>query len=484
MSTRLQGGTRGLVLCAALAALAAAVPAGHAAAAAERSVEDRLADLEKRLGELEASLRRAIDQGATVDAAELRRQLDVVTKELERMKVGEAAGAGEPTSVHGLGPAASKVYGVPRGVSIGGYGEALYQDFDATRDDGARTGTASTADFLRGVLYFGYKFDDRIVFNSEIEYEHATTGAGDEDLGEVSVEFATLDFLLHPSANVRAGLVLLPVGFLNELHEPPIFLGARRPEVENRVIPSTWREVGAGVFGDAGPFSYRAYVVNGLDAEGFSAASGLRGGRQSGSRAEARDLAGVARLDYHGVPGLLLGGSYYAGDSGQGAEDAAGDVIDGRITLYELHGEYRYKGLQVRGLWASADVDEAGAISREILGLDTMDPDPNVASAAARASVGSRIRGWYAEAGYDVLAHLSERTRQSVTPYVRYERLDTQDQVPRDFVTTGAADLRLVTYGAAYKPIAQVVIKAEIQDFRRGDGAGTDQVNVAVGYLF
>src|SRR4030095_768336 len=112
-------------------------------------------------------------------------------------------------------------------------------------------------------------------FNSEIEYEHATTGEGDEEKGEVSVEFAYLDYLIRPEVNVRAGLVLIPVGFINELHEPPVFLGARRPEVEDRIIPTTWRELGAGVFGDAGPITYRAYVVNGLDSSGIEAGGPL-----------------------------------------------------------------------------------------------------------------------------------------------------------------------------------------------------------------
>src|SRR5690606_5504586 len=117
----------------------------------------------------------------------------------------------------------------------------------------------------------------------EIEFEHASTGQG----GEVSVEFAYLDYLATPHLGVRAGMVLVPMGFVNELHEPTTFLGTTRPLTESTIIPTTWRENGAGVFGDIGDFSYRAYVINGLDAVGggssraggFSAA-GLRGGRQ------------------------------------------------------------------------------------------------------------------------------------------------------------------------------------------------------------
>src|SRR5204862_6228332 len=140
----------------------------------------------------------------------------------------------------GLGPAAAKVYGRDRGVAVGGYGEALYQRFASRADDGTPAGRNDTLDLTRAVLYFGYKFDKGIVFNSEIEYEHATTGEGDEEKGETSVEFAYLEFPLGRDWGVRAGQLLVPVGFINELHEPPFFLGARRPDVETIIIPSTW----------------------------------------------------------------------------------------------------------------------------------------------------------------------------------------------------------------------------------------------------
>ncbi len=443
-------------------------------AAEEQTTEERIAELERRVSELEAALREAIASGTITDGAELQRRIDLLTKELEKLKLGQAAAPKELKPAHGLGPAASKVYSVEHGVTIGGYGEVIFQDFDARRDDGERSGQNSEFDFTRTVLYFGYKFSERFVFNSEIEYEHASTG----EEGEVSLEFGTLDFMLHESANIRAGLVLIPVGFINELHEPPVFHGVRRPDVENRILPATWRENGVGVFGSSGPFAYRAYVVNGFDAEGFSASSGLRGGRQDGSRAEARDLAFVARGDFQGVPGLVVGASLYTGDSGQGREDVNGDVIKGTVTLYDIHAELDFKGAQFRGLWSSVDVDDAGEISRDILGLDPLDPED-----ASRA-VGNSLQGWYAQAAYDVLTPAGDRTSQSVTPFVRYERYDTQNRVPEGFSTTGINDVRVVTYGVTYKPIPNLALKVDFQDYDRSDRSGTDQFNAAVGYLF
>ncbi len=430
---------------------------------------ERIAHLEARIAALETALAR-VRRGEPAKGAEtpsieeLERRIDLLAEELAQARMGRAGAPAELRSVHGLGLGASKVYEADQGISFGGYGEALFEDYDARRDDGERTGAESQADLLRAIVYFGYKFNDTIVFNSEIEYEHASTG----EEGEVSVEFATLDFLLHETASVRTGMVLLPIGFVNELHEPPIFLGARRPDVESAIIPTTWRVVGAGLFGEVGPFSYRAYVVNGLDATGFSASSGIRGGRQDGSKARARDLALTARVDFHGVPGLVLGASWYGGDSGQGVEDPmTGDAVEGGVTILEAHGEFNFRGFNLRGLWARVEIDDADTIS-----------------ALNGQTIGSRLEGWYAQAGYDVLSFLGETTRQAVIPYVRYERYDTQDEVASGFTTTGAHDVRVLTYGVAYKPHPLIAIKVDYQDYDRGDGTGRDQVNAAVGYVF
>src|SRR5438105_12880532 len=265
---------------------------------------------------------------------ELERQIDIITRELEALKTPQKPVVAEaPAPQLGLGAAASKVYRAEPGVSIGGYGEFAY--------DRPEHGSAS-ADVTRAVLYTGYKFNPRVLFNSELEVEHATTELG----GSVGVEFAYLDFLLHPRVNVRAGVVLLPMGLINEQHEPTAYLGAHRPEVEERILPTTWSEIGAGVFGDAGNFTYRGYVVTGLDSSRFSAAEGVHEGKQGGANAKADDLAVVGRLDWRPLEGALIGGSLYTGDSGQGAG------YRGRVTLGELHADARFRGISLRALAA------------------------------------------------------------------------------------------------------------------------------------
>lgn len=407
----------------------------------------------------------------TTELARLRQQIEAITRQLEAMQLGQDVVRAD-TGVAGFGPAASKVYRVSQGVSVGGYGELLYENFDATREDGAPSGETDQLDALRAIVYVGYKFDDRLLFNSELEFEHGSTDEG----GSVSVEFAYIDYRFSDAFGARAGLLLVPMGFLNELHEPPIFLGTTRPLTEQRIIPSTWRENGIGVFGQRGDVSYRAYLVNGFDGAGSSAsgfsASGLRGGRQKGSRALAEDLAGVVRADYAGVLGLTVGGSVYLGNSGQGARLPPPDTaqtIGARTTIWEGHIEYRARGLDLRALLAVASVDDVAELNA-------------AGSLTGAASIGERLVGWYLQGGYDVLR--SVRSQHQLVPYLRYERLNTQDRVPAGFAADPATAREVLSIGAAWKPIVNVVVKADYQLHANDAETGVNQVNLALGYLF
>ncbi len=398
--------------------------------------------------------------------AELSRRIDVLAAELEKERLGTAAAPVPDQVERGLGPAAAKVYRTEHGVSVGGYGEMLYENFAAERDDDLASGRSDRLDYLRAVLYVGYRFTDRWLLNSEIEFEHGSTGKG----GEVSVEFAYVDYLWRPEVNVRAGLLLLPVGLVNELHEPTVFLGARRPAVEQVLIPTTWRENGAGVYGDVGPVSYRSYVVAGLSAAGFSAA-GIRGGRQSGARSIAEDWAWVGRLDWTGRPGLLAGGSVYAGRSGQGLTGADGTEIGVATTLVEGHGEWLWRGLRLRGLAVRSWIGDAAALSAAL------------GDTTATVVVGEEQNGGYIEAGYDVFS-ARPRGELSLVPFVRYEQLDTQAAVPAGFSSNPATEQDIWTFGLAFQPIDQVVMKLDYQDVDNGAGTGVNQFNVALGYIF
>lgn len=390
----------------------------------------------------------------------LERKTDVLSQEVEKLRTNlTIPDEAKYKSAYGLGPAASKVYQIGKGLSIGGYGEANYQAY--VDDKGSNK---NNADMERLVLYTGYKFNDRILFNSELEFEHATTGEGAEEKGEVSVEFAALDFFIDPIANVRAGMVLMPMGFINQIHEPPFFFGNNRPEVERRIIPSTWREIGVGLFGQITPdLTYTAYIVNGLDANGFSS-NGIRDARQSGSQATAEDFGHVVRLDYtpHYLPGVTVGGSAYVGNSGQNIPN-----IDAFTQLYEGHVQWKYRGLEFRTLGSWGHIDDAAALS-----------------AHNGSTIGSENYGWYTELGYDVLPLLMPSTTQYLAPFFRYEQFDTLAGVPVGYLDDESKDRYIYQFGLQYKPIPNVVIKADYRNFNAKKGILGDDVNLGFGFIF
>ena len=415
---------------------------------------------------------------------EVEKKLDAALAEIARMQTGGADSATATFGSHrGFAPAASKVYGVASGLSVGGYGEMLLESFDRHREDGALTDRAAQLDLYRVVFYLGHKFNDELLFNSELEWEHSgvtdeasvqvdpSSGQGEAELsGESTIEFAYLDWSPRRAFGLRAGKVLVPMGLVNEQHEPPVYLGARRPDVERNLVPSTWGANGAGVFGELGNgLEYRAYVLEGLDANGLSAANTIRGGRQGGSGSAITHPAFAARLDWRGTAGLVQGVSAYTADTWQGAQPT-GVRLSPRVSLLDLHARWQWRGLQTAGLWVQGSLTDAGALS-DARGL------------TGSARLGERFFGGYLEAAYDVLPALHPGTRYSLLPYARFESYDTQDSVPGG--SESASNERTVlTLGAAFKPHPNVVVKADRQQRSNAADTESNQWNMALGWMF
>jgi len=192
-------------------------------------------------------------------------------------------------------------------LTIGGYGEVHYhQPFSSdTRMNGE-------LDVHRMVILFGYQFSERTRFITELEFEHVS---------EVYVEQAFLQHKLSRAINLRAGLLLIPMGIVNEYHEPTTFNGVERPLIDNKLAPTTWREAGAGFSGtiQSAALKYQAYVVNGFNGYDGTARlngkSGLRGGRQKGASSYISSPNFTGKLEYYGIRGLNVGLSGYWGDT-------------------------------------------------------------------------------------------------------------------------------------------------------------------------
>ncbi len=407
-----------------------------------------------------------VEQAATPDAVqieELRRRVDILAAELEQLRSGESRQVeftDERRQSLGLAPSAAATYRrASEGVSLAGYGEMLLENFNSENEAGAGGAPTTRLDFLRAVFYAGYRFNDKFLFNSEIEIEHSD---------EISVEFAYVDYLASEHLTLRGGMILLPLGLVNEFHEPTVFAGTKRPETERRILPTTWRENGAGILGSAGIVNFRAYVTNGLRGAGFSSA-GLRGGRQKGGKALAANLAFSGRLDITPVPGIFAGLGLYNGRSGQEQVVLDGTRLDVGTTVVEVHGQAQLRGFDLRALFAQASVDQAGRASRA-LRLPTGAP------------IAETMQGGYLQAGYNVLSQFN--TPLALTPYVRYERVDTQHRVPAGFVRDLSRDGVLKTLGVELKPIPNVALKTDYQWVANEAGTGRNQFNVNLGYAF
>ena len=358
-------------------------------------------------------------------------------------------------SYAGAGAGASRVHQQPKGLSIGGYGEVVYTNF--------ADGRADFAEVLRLVLYVGYRFNEMIVFNSEIEFEHGAS--------EIGIEMAYLDFLFLDQLKLRVGNVLVPVGFLNENHEPIFFYGVYRPLVDRFIIPTTWNQIGVGVYGDLGPLRYKAYLIAGLDAfidgEPLEARSWIRNAR-SGEFGRARTWAGVASVNADVGP-ATFGGSFYGGNAGQGYTTTTGARISPTVLLGEVHALVAWKGLSARAIMAWGSLSQAGAVS-EALGK------------APEEYVGSRSWGGYVEAGYDVLTLVG--SSMSLTPFLRFEALNPQSAVEGAGVLDPALNQRVITTGIDFKPIPQVVVKANWQQITSQAPGTLRQWDLGIGFVY
>ena len=340
----------------------------------------------------------------------------------------------------GLGAAASKVYYSKNPLSIGGYGEIHYSHY--------KNSGLNETEVNRFVPYIGYKFSDNIILNSEVEFEHG--GA------EVSVEQLYVDFLLDPTFNVRVGHQVVPMGLVSLNHEPVLFNTVKRPDVETYLIPSTWHENGLTLHGKTENFNYTAGAVVALDM-GLAEHDGtvetdtygknwINNGRRGGyeRNAQTSNLAAVARLDYTGINGLLVGTSFYTGEAGPSTN--AKNV--GRLTLLDVHAQYQSDGFKIKGLYTQAHLSHADSyLGLHTVGTTTLNFPFHPESA----------RGGYVNMEYNVLPYFTQTNRR-LPIFFQYENYNLAASM-----VNGEAfgNTQSFTYGLNYFPHEQVVLKGE-----------------------
>lgn len=441
---------------------------------------------------LAATLLAAAPAYAETPDEALARRLDALTQELEALKTqvkqlkaqnealaaqqeGSTAGAGAGVAPGTTTTVALDPYTAPTGVStqasantvlgrtsLFGYGEINYNHYD---HDSSRT----EATVRRAVFGIGYRYDENTRFVSEFEVENAVVSA--EDGGEFEVEQFYVDHRFTDWANLKAGLLLIPSGYINTTHEPPRYFGVERNFVETAIIPSTEREGGIALYGSTRyGLSYDIGVTTSFNFANWDFGSNegrespLGAAHQELSNARAADLAQYVALNYDGIRGLNIGASVFTGEAGQNQPNFTASP---HFTLTEAHARYVRGPLQLQALYAQGHISDTAAV--------------NLANVGQPTPIPSNFHGWYLQSAYRVWKH---RDLEFV-PFFRYERFNTADNyaaLPAGLGLPGQGTETVRTYGASFFLNPNVVFKADYQQF--GIDKASNRFNLGVGLQF
>ena len=445
-------------------------------------------------GTLALALGMAVSPAARADEAALKSEIDALRAEVaalqaavRQMQAGQAQATVQPAPATATvvaatpPPAAAPAVSSPAVVAtqpaagdsalasttLWGYGELNYN-----RPTGEAGNTQ--ADLRRAVIGFGHSFDESTRVYGEFEWEHAVASADDQ--GETEVEQLYVEHSLAENYGVRAGLMLIPLGLLNEHHEPANYYGVERNFVETAIIPTTWREGGVAMYGttDSG-FSWNVGVGTGPDLGKWDPASDE--GRESplGSihqelqLAKAHDLSGFGVLNWQGIPGLLVGGGVFAGKIGQDTPDFPAEGA--QLVLSEAHVRWQPGPFDLSALYARGTISDTQALNLTYLGQPT--PVPKA------------FWGGYAQGAW----RAREWNESSLLPFVRYEEFNTGAAYaaqPQGLDSLPLPTEKVWTAGVSYYLNPNVVFKLDYQDFNRDDAAlgYGDRFNLGIGYQF
>ncbi|MBI3345684.1 MAG: hypothetical protein HY020_00555 [Burkholderiales bacterium] len=411
----------------------------------------------------------------TATEAELARKLDALAAELASVKAQlvqlqqqRAAQPGPAAPVSAAAPATAPAAPViaadaPRSepaTVITSYGEINY-------NRPTKAGQNAQADIRRFVLGYEHRFDSKTKVVTELEVEHAVASASDG--GEVAIEQAYIEHQIRPDLALRAGLFLMPVGLLNENHEPTAFYGVERNFVETAIIPTTWREGGIQLVGtfDSGLTLQgglsTSFNLNKWDATSTEGRDSPLGSiHQEMAQAKGHDLAMFGAANWRGIPGLLLGGSVFSGQASQGLATAKS-----RITLWDVHARWTPGRWDFSTVYSRGSISNTAALNLPLIGNDTLIP--------------KSFDGFYVQGAYK----LWSSDDYALLPFVRWERFNTAKSyadLGPGLTPDAARAERVITVGANFRLSQNIVFKADYQRFREATDA--NRYNLGVGWSF
>ncbi len=381
--------------------------------------QEQIADLQKIIGETEKTVEENKEK-----VAETEQIVEATVSAIEEGSIGTATNSDNKTS-------------------IGGYGELHFNG-----------GEKDEIDFHRFVLFMGHEFNDNIRFFSELEVEHSLAGEGKP--GEVEIEQAFVEFDFAENTSAAVGLQLVPIGIINETHEPPTFYGVERNNVEKNIIPATWWEAGVKFTGKlSDSITYDAMVHSGLKTPitRQSNAFIIRKGRQKVAEASWKNTAYTGRLSWLAAPGVTFAASLqYQSDLTQSSSEPTS------ATLFEAHTDIQHQispdsEIGFRALFAQWNLNGNEA---ELLGNDIQ-------------------RGWYIEPSYKYIIG----NGQSVGVFARYSMWDNSAGSVLDTAN------KQTSFGVNYWPHQNVVLKADYQiDSYANVTKEDNRINLGLGLQF
>lgn len=447
---------------------------GAASTGTVQTLERRIDDMASQLEALKAELKAVKEQNAAMASVASQQQVQAKQQaeqvaELQASQATIQQAAAKPSPLDNL--------------SIFGYGEIGYARPSRNTND-------TRADIGRAVFGFGYRFDEKTRFASEFEIEHAI--ASSSDAGEFEVEQFYVDHMFTPKIGATAGLFLMPVGLINEHHEPTAYYGVYRNFVETLIIPSTWREGGVALHGNTDfGLDWNMGVTTGLDLSKWNfttetplynsaldlqnnSVAPFQATHQEMALAHAKNPAGYLSLNYRGTPGLLVGGSVFTGN----ANPAAG-ADSQRTTLWETHTRWTPGKWDLSALYARGYISNTAQVNAQFPG--TANPMP------------ASFYGWYVQAAYSIWQHGSYRA----VPFARFERYNMGAKyegiapgfsaTPSQAVSASGATFAkpydiVMTAGLNFYLNPNVVLKVDYQRFRIN--RDFSRVDVGLGVYF
>ena len=348
----------------------------------------------------------------------------------------------------------------------------LYAHIDYNQPLVSNERAVGKLDVHRLVTLFGYQFNRKTQFVSEIEFEHVS---------ELFVEQAFVKHRLTRSINLKAGLLLVPMGLVNEMHEPTFFYSVERPLLDKIIVPSTWREIGFGISGliQQKSLKYQLYLMNSpisySDGSTIQASTGIRGARQKGAKSIISTYPGLSgQIEYFGFAGIKLGLSAFIGKTNSSkvnelkadlSEQATltidSTTVDFRMLSY--HATFDRAGLTARFQYSLANFGRADSYNQ----FNSTD-------------IPTLMHGYYFLLAYDFLSN----KELTLAPFLRVSQLNNSLKETEDFENHKGFKQNIYSLGINYKPNPSVVFKFDYQIIKKDNQQNFNQLNAGVGVWF